>query len=349
MAGESPLPTKKVYNSIDIAKFVAALLVVAEHTHPFGGTALNYYVLCLARIAVPFFFVATAYFFFRREQPDIVAYTKRLGTLYGLWLLIMSHNVIQRFFIDYEGTLWLQIRHFLHCLFFGATWWSSWYIMACIIGVNIVYFLSRRCHWSNLWLLVLGLVGFAVCLFTSSYTEIGRWMMPNAEWEEVHHLMSTKYYIFPSNSFVVSILYITIGKIFAETDWQSWRIFRSKRLALTLCVATLVLGMVEVHVMQWATLKNDVWLFLPFFTVLCFGLLLMTDVNLNPDLGRWLRNLSILIYILHPYFARFINPTLFGHKSLDIWQFSVSLTESLIVASLIIWLSGKIPALKKLY
>ena len=347
-AGES-LPTKKVYNSIDIAKFVAALIVVAVHTHPFGGTEFDYYANCLGRIAVPFFFVATSYFFFRREQPDIVAYTKRLGTLYGLWLLIMSPNVFQRFFIDYEGTLWLQIRHFLHCLFFGATWWSSWYIMACIIGVNIVYYLSRRWRWSNAQLLVLGFVGFVICLLTSGYTEVGRWLMPTPEWEDIHHKMSIKYYIFPSNSFIVSILYITMGKIFAESDWQSWSVFRSRRGELAIIIATVALGMVEVHLMRWASYKDDVWLWLPLFTLVNFGLLLQTEVKLNPDLGRWLRNLSILIYILHPFCARYVNPTLFGHKALDLWQFSVSLTESLVVAMLIVWLSGKISFLKKLY
>ena len=33
----------KVYNSIDLFKFIAAILVVAIHTHPFAETGVDYY------------------------------------------------------------------------------------------------------------------------------------------------------------------------------------------------------------------------------------------------------------------------------------------------------------------
>ena len=52
-------------HGVDIAKFVGAMLVVAIHTHPLGyGSVPDYYFNCLCRIAVPFFFVTSSYFFY---------------------------------------------------------------------------------------------------------------------------------------------------------------------------------------------------------------------------------------------------------------------------------------------
>ena len=63
-----PMPKTEYYYSIDAAKFICALLVVAVHCMPFGYSEAflipnqivrNY----IARIAVPFFFVSSGYFY----------------------------------------------------------------------------------------------------------------------------------------------------------------------------------------------------------------------------------------------------------------------------------------------
>lgn len=77
---------KKEYKAIDLFKFVASILVVTLHTKPFAWFAdVDYYFTCFGRIAVPFFFITTSFFFFNKEKPDIKRYTKRLSILYLLW------------------------------------------------------------------------------------------------------------------------------------------------------------------------------------------------------------------------------------------------------------------------
>ena len=84
--------------SIDIEKFICALLVITIHTRPFSGISdiLDFYLSdVIARIAVPLFFAISGYFFFRSlryENGKIVNCTsnrkrlfkhlKRLGLLY---------------------------------------------------------------------------------------------------------------------------------------------------------------------------------------------------------------------------------------------------------------------------
>ena len=65
---------KKPYVTIDIAKFVMAILVVAIHVRPFSGEAAFVYDDIVARVADPLFFQITAFLFFEkvfRKDKDI--------------------------------------------------------------------------------------------------------------------------------------------------------------------------------------------------------------------------------------------------------------------------------------
>ena len=160
---------KKVYTSIDLFKFLAAILVVAIHAMPFASNDdLNYYFTCFCRIAVPYFFIATSFFFFSKEQPDIKKYTKRLVLLYVAWFVIELPFVYKRFFVDYDYSLPSQLFNFFRCLVFSNTWFASWFIMASILSVNIIYYLSRRLNNKQLLLMgwgdILSLLHVAVTL-----------------------------------------------------------------------------------------------------------------------------------------------------------------------------------------
>ena len=67
------MKTEKQYAVIDIAKYVSALLVVCVHTFPFlemNETFNLYFIQIVCRLAVPFFFVVSAFFFFRKWSDD---------------------------------------------------------------------------------------------------------------------------------------------------------------------------------------------------------------------------------------------------------------------------------------
>lgn len=62
-------PAKQNYNAVDLIMLMCAILVVAIHIAPFGTDStgvlagLNWvFQSYLARIAVPFFFIASGYF-----------------------------------------------------------------------------------------------------------------------------------------------------------------------------------------------------------------------------------------------------------------------------------------------
>ena len=78
----------KTNKSIDVVKLIMAFLVVAIHTEPFGAWfILDKAFGIFTRLCVPFFFVASSYFFFLKNG-DPIHYAKRLFLLYLIWSVI---------------------------------------------------------------------------------------------------------------------------------------------------------------------------------------------------------------------------------------------------------------------
>ena len=87
----------KNYSLIDITKFVLAFLVIGVHTFPFSdiSSELNLiFIASICRIAVPFFFVASSFFFFQKDRK-ITSYLKRIALLYLIWTIIYSPFIIK--------------------------------------------------------------------------------------------------------------------------------------------------------------------------------------------------------------------------------------------------------------
>lgn len=331
------------YNSIDFAKFFAAIMVVAIHSRPFvSNEMVDYFFTSFLRTAVPFFFVATGFFFFLKVKPDIFKYTKRLALLYVLWFFIEIYFVYQRFFVNYDHSLPLQLFNFFRSLLFSNTWYASWFIMACIIAVNIICFLSRKLN--NKQLLLVGFGTYFISLFCSSYSGVLDLIL--SERLRYYHA-AFSYFFMPANSFIVALVYIAIGKFIAEDMIREKKYSISKPMNVFWGVIVMFVGCIEVLLIRWSVVINDAYLFLPFFAFFVFVLLLRSEVNIPSRWARTLRFMSILIYILHSIFLS-VNSALFGLES-GMAMFGVTLSESVVCAYLIVKLSGKIPVLKKLY
>ena len=107
-----------------------------------------------------------------------------------------------------------------------------------------------------------------------------------------------------------------------------------------------MIGAIEITVMEWSVFVNDAWLFLPFLAYFGFILLLTIDLKFKPNTTKWMRNLSILIYILHSVFQYF--NSLFGIKN-GMLMFLLTTLECIVFSGLFIFLSEKFTILKKFY
>ena len=101
-----------MYNPfIGIFKFILAILVVAIHVEPFTGDLAFYVNNCIARIAVPSFFIYSSYFLFDKllhnhwDKKIFFQQEKHLAKYYGIWLLLHAPIVLSRLYETSEGTL----------------------------------------------------------------------------------------------------------------------------------------------------------------------------------------------------------------------------------------------------
>lgn len=73
---------KKNYPMIDIMRIIASILVIGIHTYPFLqiSPSLDFITThIIGRIAVPFFFMTTAFFLFEHGEPTLQRLKKTLN------------------------------------------------------------------------------------------------------------------------------------------------------------------------------------------------------------------------------------------------------------------------------
>ena len=98
MTSASPKETKKRIASIDLFRVYAVFAVICIHSRPFYGVsdALEALVNQATRFAVPFFFIASGYFFARKLLAGVppgelfAKYARRLGTIFLAWSLVYA-------------------------------------------------------------------------------------------------------------------------------------------------------------------------------------------------------------------------------------------------------------------
>lgn len=216
--------------------------------------------------------------------------------------------------------------------------------MACILSVNIIYYLSKKLN--NRQLLILGGISYLFSLSCSGYNGIVDSFL-SEKMCDVHAMIS--FVFMPANSFFVALIYVVLGKIVAECNNKDKTIlWKNSSISFILLFAFLgVLGYFEVYLIKWSATTNDAFIVLPFLTFVLLTFLLQTNISLASDTCYLLRSMSILVYLLHPIFSYFNQVLL--NIDYGIVLFLITLLESLLFAYLIVVFSKRIPLLRMLY
>ncbi len=130
--------------------------MVTIHVEPFGYTndpllgLLNYYIQnWFSRIAVPFFFIASGFFLYRKTPlsdfslSPTKAYVIKLLRLYVIWTLIyfpLSNKKI----ISCEKDVIHGILVYCRNIIFEGSFWHLWYFPALIFSVVLISFLLSK-------------------------------------------------------------------------------------------------------------------------------------------------------------------------------------------------------------
>lgn len=133
---------------LDWFRVVCAVLVIAIHTSPLASVSKEadwFLTRVIARVAVPFFFLATGYFSQERlRQAGIGKSLRKLALLYAAAILLyLPLNL-------YAGSLHnISPWTLLQDLLLDGTFYHLWYFPAVIIGLLLVRGLTRLLGWKG--------------------------------------------------------------------------------------------------------------------------------------------------------------------------------------------------------
>ena len=278
--------SRQTYTALDAGKFIAALLVLTLHIHPLASNPDgDYWLTCMCRIAVPFFFVTSSFLFFKRGG-DIRKYVFRILVLYAVWFVIELPVTIHEFFIDADGSLPRKLLLFGRGLFINSTFPASWFLTASWQGMLLVWWLSKKL--SRKWLVIIGLVCFLSTLpETMWYGLIAGTPVRPVYWRYVILFC-------PANSFIFAIPFCIAGKILGESTSPV-----PKKTAVCILSAAVLLSIFEAAICKETQWMTDSFLGLLLVAPCLVWLTADIQTGIGPGTSKCLRSMSTIIYLCH--------------------------------------------------
>ncbi len=300
---------KQNYNSIDLAKFICSILVVTIHILPFGYHGktgiisylnLNYIVQqYLARIAVPFFFVCSGFFLYKKTSltnftfESTKKYALRLLRLYITWTLIYFPLSLNRFLKNENGIIYgtlVYIRDFV----FTAIYTNLWYLKATAFAVLLISFLLYK-KVTPKKIIATAFVFYMIGLFAQSWfgfiTPLRKltpfiWSLLKI----VEELIVTT-----RNGLFFGFIFVGIGMIFAF-----YKVNISKNKALIGFIVSMFLMLIEVFLLKYFGFIREFNMYLFLVPASFFGFSFVHQIRLkNSTIYKTLRILSSLIFYTH--------------------------------------------------
>lgn len=142
---------KMIYVSLDIAKYVMAVLILLGHTANEWAhlTGFWHYALSCC-FTVPVFFVISGFLFFskietldwKRRKEYYKKWSIRVGKMYLIWSLIYFIFVLIRWCIN--GFTVDDLINYLHKSLVFSTYATIWFLPALWLGVTIAFWLNKK-------------------------------------------------------------------------------------------------------------------------------------------------------------------------------------------------------------
>lgn len=288
--------TKKLinYKMVDIVKYVAAILVICIHCNPIVPEPhLNYFIKqIVCRVAVPFFFISSAYFVRKgmRKRPGYLKqYLKNLGKSYLFWSIIFIP--IGMDWINQNLKLANNLLPF--ALIFGlihvGTYYHLWYIPAMLLSLWVVAKLLNYLSYKLLFLL-----SALLYLFGSLETY---YVFLGAGWLKKFFDLIIQIFFTTRSGLFFGMIFVVIGFLIYDYQEKLKAMTKYIHILTIVCFGLLIVeGIMLYHVEKLD--MNFLLLLLP-FSFFFFLWTLSTPLIPNFD-TRMLRELSKYYYFVHP-------------------------------------------------
>ena len=298
------------------------------------------------RIAVSFYFITSAYFFFKslefkngkitkskENSAKLKKYWLRLVLLYSVWSLIYLLWSIP----SWIETGWFSFKAFVDfglSAVFNTSYYHLWFLVRLIYVIPLMYLILR--HFQVKFFILLSVLIYIVGLFyRGSYTWVGLPLSDN--------MSSLPYYLsgFRTALFVV----MPICSISLLVD----RIRQWKNQIIYLLTALSMLVYFSENIFLRALLGDYELLSYLVFSTLPMTLMLLASVcsiSITIKHHLSLRKLSTLIYVIHPLVIGVINRIISDSKIDSVLYYLIIALISFVLSLVIYLLSKRVKILK---
>lgn len=342
---------KKNYYAIDIAKFVSALLVICIHTGPLVDINMDanfVLVQVLSRVAVPFFFITSGFFFFQkidlhREWNDyeniqvLKHYLGRLFKIYIIWTILylpFTYWIMR----SGDGVTFAAILRYVRDFFFMGSFYHLWFLPALMFAVFAVYYLVtmlnvKKTIWITLLLYLIGMMGNVYPQLLEGIPVV------DFIWKYYVDIFSTT-----RNGLFFGMIFIALGAYFSKH-----MLYVKKPVLFVGFLISLALLFGECYLLKANGFMSDLAsMYVMLIPCVSFLFLWLKRMDLQKQkIYRTLRQMSLLVYVSHIMFVSVLIWTMPELNSL--LGYLICVAASLVFSYVILWVSRRIHILKAVY
>ena len=286
---------KREYGGIDRFRLIAALLIVGIHTYPLSSVSeeLNFGIINIfARIAVPFFLMITGYFilsqcFYLKDNNSkpLINIIKKTCLLYtGATLLYLPVSIYAGYYSN--GNIFATIAK---NIVFDGTFYHLWYLPALIIGVLLLFVLSRR--FSLNMILGVAITLFIFGLLGDSYYGITM----EIPFLKTIYDIGFSAFSYTRNGIFYAPVFLVMGAVIAKNE----HLF-TKRTSLIGFILSMILMLAEGFTLRHLNYQRHDSMYIALIP--CMFFLFLFLLTSKRKASPILRDISMWIYIMHPLF-----------------------------------------------
>lgn len=281
---------------IDIMRLICAILVISIHTRSCVDISANidFWVNdFIARIAVPFFFITSGYYFYDKYTNDnkyLVKYLKNIISIYIIWSIFYIGWDI---FLQARGAE-ISVGYFFNLvkrvLLTGRNT-ILWYIPSLVISIIFVSIFIKKQKY-QLLIIISGIL-FVLGLLGDSYFFI----IKDTKLIQLVNIYNI-IFLTTRNGFCMAVPFITIGVCI-----NRWNLYNVLKKRIKIIIPLGLIMVLEAYLLKY---KLNVTTFNMYFTsilVYPFIFILMLRFNTREEYKfKYIRDLSMNIYFSHGIF-----------------------------------------------
>jgi surface polysaccharide O-acyltransferase-like enzyme/uncharacterized protein YbaP (TraB family) len=288
--------TKKTYDSVNIMRMVCAILVIVIHTSAFyslGNIPGAIFSNVIARIAVPFFFITTGYFFYEKcsREGYVKSYIKRI-LIYYLGFSVAYTIFVFNYIKQRNNTVEIAIKNIL----FNGVSGALWYLPALILSILVVALLLKK-NWIKA-LVIMSIFVYTLGLLGDSYNGL----ITGTPIENIVNAYNSVF-VYTRNGICFGVPFITLGILINKYSLNN----KIKKTGIWIGLFSIAFAF-EAYCLITNNIPrdNNMYISLAVLVPFIFMGLLNSEKVISQRKSKLYRDMSLWIYCIHELFMMFI-------------------------------------------